>query len=223
MLSQASRFYDIRSLAARHKIGTAIVGGIVATHLGTMFVYCDHVFGMKVLNWNYGNGLQLVPPEAHASYTVTYLIGAGAHYMTGVAFAVLYAFAIHPLIPIRNTSLGNLAKGLIWGTALAFTSAIFMNPYVFAPDAHLGFFSHRGGFLFVLSIFIWHWIYGATLGQIYNPLPDDEMVQSRVALTKMAVNGSSNASSKESAHSDAPAIPAGLAGVKREDFGRRSA
>jgi hypothetical protein len=190
--SQASRFYDIRSLAGRHKIGTAIVGGIVATHLGTMFGYWDHVFGMKVLNWNYGNGLQLVPPEAHASYTTTYLIGAGAHYMNGVAFALLYAFAIHPLIPIRNTSLGNLAKGLIWGTALAFTSAIFMNPYVFAPDAHLGFFSHRGGFLFVLSIFIWHWIYGSALGQIYNPLPDEEVAESKAALSApAAVNGNS--------------------------------
>src|SRR5258705_8774824 len=113
MLSQASRFYDIRSLAARHKIGTAIVGGIVATHLGTMFGYWDHVFGMQVLNWNYGNGLQLLAPESHASYTTTYFVGAAAHYLNGVCFALLYAFVIHPLIPIRSTALGNLAKGLI--------------------------------------------------------------------------------------------------------------
>jgi hypothetical protein len=210
--SKTNSYYDIRSIVTRHKIGTAIIGGIVATHLGTMFGYWDHVFGMKVLNWNYGNGLQLMLPESHASYTTTYFTGAAAHYMNGLAFALLYAFVIHPLIPIRNTAIGNLAKGLIWGTVLAFTSAIFMNPYVFAPNAHLGFFSHNGGFLFVLSIFIWHWIYGATLGQIYNPLPDDEVVESRVALTNMAINGNgTHSTSTRTADGDPARIPAGIA------------
>jgi hypothetical protein len=190
MSPKINRYYDIRAIATRHKIATAIVGGIVATHLATMFGYWDHVFGLRVLNWNFGNGLQLLPLKtAHASYVTTFLVGGGAHYMNGLCFALLFAFAVHPLIPIRNTARGNLAKGLIWGTILGFVSAAFMTPYVFEPQAHLGFFSHRRGFLFVLAIFIWHWIYGATLATIYNPLPDDEVIESQANLTQASTNG----------------------------------
>jgi hypothetical protein len=201
-------YYNIRALVTRHKIATAIVAGLCATHLGTMFGYWDHAFGLPVLNWNYGLGLQLVPPSAHVSYTATYVIGETAHYTDGVVFGLLFVFVIHPLIPIRSTPAGNLAKGLIWGTVLAFTSAIFMNPYVLEPKLHLGFFSHNAGFRFVLSIFIWHWIYGATLGQIYNPLPDDEVVESTIALSAPIVNGSS----VDHAPDRAAGIPAGVVG-----------
>jgi hypothetical protein len=188
--TKSNRYYDIRALATRHKIATAITAGFVATHLATMFGYWDHAFGLKVLNWNYGNGLQLLPPKAsHASYVTTFLVGGAAHYMNGLCFALLFAFAVHPLIPIRNTARGNMAKGLIWGTVLAIVSASVMTPYVFESQFHLGFFSHRAGFLFVLSIFIWHWIFGATLATIYNPLPDEEVIESRVTLTKATVNG----------------------------------
>ncbi len=207
MLTKTNRYYDIRALATRHKIATAIVGGIVATHLATMFGYWDHAFGLKVLNWSYGNGLQLLPPQlAHASYVTTFLVGGAAHYMNGLCFALLFAFVIHPLIPIRNTAVGNLAKGLIWGTVLAFVSALVMTPYVFESQLHLGFFSHRAGFLFVLSIFIWHWIFGATLGSMYNPLPDDEAIESTVALSKAGVNGSST----ESTAGRTAGTPAGI-------------
>jgi hypothetical protein len=202
-----NRYYDVRALVTRHKIATALVAGFCATHLATMFGYWDHAFGFQVLNWNYGLGLQFVPPSAHASYSTTYLIGEMAHYTDGIVFGFLYVFVVHPLIPIRNTVLGNLLKGLIWGTILAFISAIFMNPYVFEPNAHLGFFSLNAGFDFVLSIFIWHWIYGATLGQIYNPLPDDEVVKDTVALrTTTTTNGST----AETAHTGTGAIPAGM-------------
>jgi hypothetical protein len=188
--TKSNRFYDIRSIVTRHKIAAAIVGGVVATHLATQFGYWDHAFGLKVLNWDYGNGLQLLPPAtSHASYTTTLLVGAGAHYLNGLSFALLFAFVVHPLIPLRNTALGNLTKGLIWGTVLAIVSAGVMTPYVFESQFHLGFFSHRAGFLFILSIFIWHWIFGATLGSIYNPLPDEEVIDSQVTLSKATLNG----------------------------------
>lgn len=195
MANKTNRYYDIRSLVTRRKIAAAIVGGVVATHLATQFGYWDHAFGLKVLNWDYGNGLQLLPPTtSHASYVTTLLVGAGAHYLNGLSFALLFAFVIHPMIPIRNTVLGNLAKGLIWGTVLAIVSAGVMTPYVFESQLHLGFFSHRAGFLFILSIFIWHWIFGATLGSIYNPLPDEEVIESQVTLAKATVNGTGNGS-----------------------------
>ena len=192
---QSNPYYDIRALVTRHKIATALLAGLVATHLATMFGYWDHLFGLKVINFNYGNGLQVFAPNgpAHASYVTTFLVGGGIHYFNGVAFAVLFAFAVHPLIPIRNT-------------ALAIMSAAVMTPYVFLTQLHLGFFSHRAGFWFVAGLFFWHWIFGAALATIYNPLPDDEVIESKVTLSKAGVNGAST----ESAQSSTAGIPAGI-------------
>ena len=204
--SKSNPYYDIRALVTRHKIATALLAGFVATHLATMFGYWDHLFGLKVINFNYGNGLQVFAPTgpSHASYVTTFLVGGGIHYLNGLCFAVLFVFVVHPLIPIRNTALGNLAKGLIWGTALAIMSAAVMTPYVFLTQLHLGFFSHRAGFWFVAGLFFWHWIFGATLGTIYNPLPDAEVIESKVTLEKAAVNGSATESAR------AAGIPAGI-------------
>ena len=181
--SKSNPYYDVRALVTRHKIATALLAGLVATHLATMFGYWDHLFGLKVINFNYGNGLQVFAPTgpSHASYVTTFVVGGGIHYLNGLCFAVLFAFAVHPLIPIRNT-------------ALAIMSAAVMTPYVFLTQLHLGFFSHRAGFWFVAGLFFWHWIFGATLATIYNPLPDEEVIESTVTLNKAAVNGSATES-----------------------------
>jgi hypothetical protein len=106
-----------------------------------------------------------------------------------MCFALVYAFGPHMLIPLRNTIVGNFGKALLFGTLLALVSATIMIPLVFYPQAHPGFFSHNLGFKFVLSIFVWHWVYGLHLGAIYNPLPDEEVIQSQSDLVRAASNG----------------------------------
>ena len=48
------------------------------------------------------------------------------HYMDGVAFAIVYALGLHPLLSkaLRSTSAGNLLKGVLFGVILATISAL---------------------------------------------------------------------------------------------------
>ena len=185
MSASTNPYYSIRAIATRHKIATAVVAGLVATHMATMWGYWFHGIGLPVLDWNTTNGVQLLPK---ASPNVQFFTGAVAHYSTGVCFALLFAFGPHALLPWRNTILGNLAKALAWGILLAVVSALFMVPRVFYPQFHPGLFSHALGYKTVLSIFVWHAIYGLHLGAIYTPLPDDEVIESQNELETMHTN-----------------------------------
>jgi hypothetical protein len=186
MSSSTNPYYSIRAIATRHKIGTAVVAGLVATHMATMWGYWFHGIGLPVLDWNTTNGIQLLP---EASHNVQFFTGAAAHYTTGVCFALLFAFGPHWALPLRDTLLGNLGKAIAFGLLLGFLSALIMVPLVFYPDYHPGFFSHNLGFKGVLSIFVWHAIYGVHLGAIYTPLPEDEVIESRGELEGMSVSG----------------------------------
>lgn len=186
MSQTTNTYYSIRAIATRHKIGVAVLAGFIAVHFATTWGYWFHGVGLPVLDWNTGNGAQVLP---QASHNTQFLSGGIVHYLTGIGFAVLYAFAIHPLLPWRNTALGNLAKGVLFGFALAILSAIFMVPLVFYPQFDPGFFSHNLGFKMVFAIFVWHLIYGITLGTIYNPLPDDEVIESGNQLRTATTNG----------------------------------
>ena len=186
MSSSTNPYYSISAIATRHKIGTAVVAGLVATHMATMWGYWFHGIGLPVLDWNTTNGLQLLPEATHQTQFIT---GAVAHYGTGVCFALLFAFGPHHLLPWRNTALGNLTKAVVWGIFLAFVSAMFMVPRVFYPQFHPGFFSHNLGFKSVLAIFVWHAIYGVHLGAIYTPLPDKEVIESQNELETLSLNG----------------------------------
>jgi hypothetical protein len=204
MSNRTNPYYEVRAFATRYKIATAIVAGIVATHVATMTGYWNHGVGLPVLDWNTTNGLQLLPD---ASHNTQFFSGAAAHYTTGVCFALLYACGPHMFIPLRNTILGNIGKAMLFGTLLALVSATIMIPLVFYPQLDPGFFSHHLGFKFVLSIFVWHWVYGLHLGAIYNPLPDEEVIQSQSDLARAASNG--HAASAALARAGDDAVPAG--------------
>ncbi len=211
MSASTNPYYSIRAIATRHKIGTAVVAGLVATHIATMWGYWFHGVGLPVLDWNTTNGLQLLPL---ASHNLVFFTGAIAHYGDGVFFALLFAFGPHVFLPWRNSLLGNLAKAFAFGMLLAVISATIMVPLVFYPQYHPGFFSHNLGFKMVLAIFVWHAIYGVILGLIYTPLPDDEVIQSQLELQTMSVNGHTAGVPLQASPLHVPAsqqIPAGKA------------
>jgi hypothetical protein len=93
------------------------------------------------------------------------------HYVDGIVFTLLFVVALHPRLPWRNTSRGNMAKALTFGTILAVLSVAVMTPLVYAPamGAHAGFLSLNFGWIFVMAVFLWHWLYAVHLGVIYNP------------------------------------------------------
>jgi len=160
-----------RAWVASHPIGGSLLAGAVATQFATVFGIWFGGFGLPQLNWPVANGELILgvgvgtPPTA-----AVYLVGELSHFTDGVFFALLFALLFHPLVPLRNTLLGNLIKALLYGTVLAIISAAWWVPAVYVPH-HAGFLSTSLGWKLTFGIFLWHWIYGYFLGTVYCPQP----------------------------------------------------
>ncbi len=159
-----------RAWVAAHPIGGSLLAGAVATQFATVFGIWFRGFGLPTLNWPAVNGMLIIPT---ASSGAQYAAGELSHFADGVFFALLFALLFHPLVPLRNTLLGNLIKAVIYGTVLAIISAAWWVPAVYLPH-HAGFLSTSLGWKLTFGIFLWHWIYGYFLGTVYCPQPKDE-------------------------------------------------
>lgn len=172
-----------RQYVARHKLRVAIIGGLVATHVTTNLGMWYHgIFGLPDLNFNYLNGLLVFGNSAQAETgmqdpVMLTLFGGVVHYAQGVSFSLLYAFAIFPMIPIASTLVGNIVKAVIWGVALATLSSVWwinLFPNLFGPGTNAGiFFSNAGADMWkwLVAVYLWHIVYGFTLGSFFNPAP----------------------------------------------------
>ena len=158
-----------RAWTSTHPVGSSLLAGAVATQFATVFGIWFLGFGLPTLNWPAVNGQLIVPT---ASVGVQYFAGAISHFADGVFFALLFALLFHPLVPLRNTMLGNLIKALLYGTVLAIISAAWWVPAVYVPH-HAGFLSTGLGWKLTFGIFLWHWIYGYFLGTVYCPAPKE--------------------------------------------------
>ncbi len=156
-----------RAYASAHPIGSSLLAGAVAPQFATVFGIWFRGFGLPVLNWPTVNGQLIIPTSSPG---IQYFAGAISHFADGVFFALLFALLFHPLIPLRNTLLGNLIKALLYGTVLAIISAAWWVPAVYVPH-HAGFLSTGLGWKLTFGIFLWHWIYGYFLGTVYCPAP----------------------------------------------------
>lgn len=176
----ASFIEDWRSYVTRHRLTAAIVGGLVATHVTTNLGMWYHGIGLPDLNFNWLNGLLVfgnsgMDPAGMMDPVLLTAFGAAVHYAQGVAFALIFAFGIHPLLPIANTFLGNFAKAIIWGLLLATLSAVWwinLFPNLAGPGVNAGlFFSNFGPdqLKWLLAVYLWHIVYGFHLGAFYQP------------------------------------------------------
>jgi hypothetical protein len=173
---------DWRSYVTRHRLVAAIVGGLVATHVTTNLGMWYHGLGLPDLNFNILNGYLVMGNAANAFGTEGFqdpvaltLFGAGVHYAQGIVFALIFAFGIHPLIPIANSVPGNIAKAVIWGLILGTLSELWwinLFPNLGGPGVNAGlFFSNFGPnqISYVVAVYLWHIVYGINLGLFYNP------------------------------------------------------
>jgi hypothetical protein len=162
-----------RRWATRHRVQSAMLGGLVAVHICSLLGFWLGGFGLVKLDYNTANGKVYLP---HGTAMQQFVVGGLSHYADGVFFAVVFAIAISPRLPLPATALGNLGKALIFGTVLALLALFVTAPYVFGPTrgVHDALVAFHAGWKYVLSVFIFHWLYGLHLGLIYSPLDDDD-------------------------------------------------
>lgn len=160
-----------RSSVSRHRLAVAIVAGIVATHIATVTAFWYPGIGLPKLDFPFFNGFLLVPSEPPL---IQFLVGGAYHYVTGICFALIYVYLVHPLLPGPSTTVGNIGKALVWGLILALLSALWWVPVLF-PAFNLGVFAMGtpDGWKLPFAIFLYHAVYAVHLGAFYNPLPKD--------------------------------------------------
>lgn len=174
-----------RSAVSNNRLVAALVAAIVSTHMATVTGYWYRMIGFDpanknfyTLDWPAFNGL-LIRPGATLFSWEQWVAGFLMHSLTGICFGLIYAYLIHPRLPLPNTMWGNMGKALIWGEFLALVSALWWVPSLF-PAFNPGFLSLNLGWRTTVGIFIWHAVYGIHLGAFYNPLPDGQPAEKRM-------------------------------------------
>lgn len=168
---------DWRDYATQHRLKVAIVAGLVATHVTTNLGMWYHGIGLPDLNFNWLNGLLVfgnsaMDPAGMMDPVILTAFGAAVHYAMGVSFALIFAFGIHPLLPIGNSLVGNMAKAIIWGLILATLSAVWwinLFPNLAGPGKSAGIFMTNLPIGWLVAVYLWHIVYGLHLGLFYQP------------------------------------------------------
>ncbi len=174
---------DWRNYVTRHRLIVAIVGGLVATHVTTNLGMWYHgLGGLPDLNFNMLNGYLVFGNAANAfgkdgmqDPVILTAFGGVVHYAQGVCFALIFAFGIHPLLPIPNTLLGNFAKAIIWGLVLGTLSAVWwinLFPNLAGPGKNAGIFLTNLGpdwWKRLIAVYLRHLVYAFNLGAFYQP------------------------------------------------------
>lgn len=161
------RWYD---WVDAHPIGGIALVGFIATQMGTYFGYVFPAFGLPVLPWPLYNGLLASPAEPFGS-AGSFFTGQSLHFLNGLVFAFLYAAMVRPAMPLPNTHVGNVLKGVIYGLVMTIISIGVLVPYAYVPHQGYGFFSFSGpdGWKLPAGVLVWHLIYGFLLGTLYQP------------------------------------------------------
>lgn len=159
-----------------HPILGPVVVALIATQVATMIGYYMVAFGLPELRWADFNGFFLGTIHEPIGSTGSFFGGHLLHMTDGVVFTLLFVALIYDRIPLPNTTLGSIGKGVIYGTVLGLISIGLLIPYVYLrASSPSGFgggldpFSFGGpdGWKLPFAVMLWHWIWGFLVGSLY--------------------------------------------------------
>jgi len=169
-----------RDFVNRSPIASLLLVGVIATQLGTYFGYVFPAVGLPVLPWPLYNGIlgttiadgfngAVATEGAFAVTSDSFFVGHSLHFINGIVFAVLWGVMFRQDVAKYFSS--NVVRGLVYGVVMTIVSAGLLVPYAYVPEQGYGFFLFDGpdGWKLPFGILVWHLIYGAFLGLLWNP------------------------------------------------------
>jgi len=171
----------------RHPIGGAALAGFLATQVATIWGYYGIGIGLPSLPFPAYNGLLFSRPSVAADFSdfgnpSSWWLGQSIHYVNGIAFALLFALVAYKSLPTFFGKFKSVQKGMVFAIIQTIISLGFLFPYVYAPKSGFGIFSFGDNafgnnpdhWKLPFAVLLWHLIYGALLGLLYDPIgPDD--------------------------------------------------
>ncbi len=166
----------------RHPVKGAALAGFVATQIGTIWGYYARGIGLPSLPFPAYNGLLFSPPSVAKDFSnfgnpSSWFLGQSIHMVNGVVFGILFALTAYNKLPTFLPKMKSVQKGILFGTVQSIVSLGFQFPYVYAPKAGFGIFSFGNNafgnnpnhWKLPVAVLLWHWVYGAILGTLYDP------------------------------------------------------
>lgn len=166
----------------RHPVGGAAVAAFVATQVGTIWGYYAKGIGLPSLPFPNYNGALFAPASVAKDFsnfgnTGSFFVGQSIHMINGIVFGMMFALVAYKTLPTFLPKMKSVPKGLVFGIVQTIISIGFLFPYVYAPKSGFGIFSFGANALgtnpdhwkLPVAVLLWHLIYGALLGLLYNP------------------------------------------------------
>jgi hypothetical protein len=173
----------------RHPVKGAILAGVVATQIGTIWGYYAVGIGLPSLPFPAYNGLLFSPASVKFAAdgssdfgnVGSWFLGQSVHFTNGIVFALMFALVAYKTLPTFMPKMKSVQKGLVFGVVQTIVSLGFLFPYVYAPRAGFGIFSfgdnafgnNHDHWKLPFAVLLWHLVYGAILGLLYDPKKAD--------------------------------------------------
>ena len=154
--------------SGKHPVGALLITAFVATQIATTFGYFFPAVGLPTLAWPLSNGT-LVAPATKYGTAASYFAGQFSHYLNGIAFVLIFAILVHPMLRFGDSPRANLLKALFFGLIMTLISDGVLVPLVYAPHTGLGFMSFGHGWKLPAAILLWHIIFVVHIAALWNP------------------------------------------------------
>jgi hypothetical protein len=171
-----------------HPIAGGFFAAFVATQIATIWGYYGVGIGLPSLPFPNYNGALFAPASVAADGSNfgnvgSFFVGQSIHFINGIVFGLWFAIVVYNKIPTFFPKMRSIQKGLLFAIVQTIISTGFLFPYVYARKLGFGVFSFGDNVLgtnhdhwkLPFAILLWHLIWGAILGYLYDPRRPDEV------------------------------------------------